>query len=182
MSAPSTDTAAVRGYLLEVETPDALLAAAETVRDAGYTSWDTFSPFPVHGMDRAMGIRPTRLPLFVFGGGATGAILGWALQHWTNAVDYPFLISGKPLSWLPAQIPVIFELTILLAAFGAFVGMLAMNKLPRFVHPLFSSARFARATNDRFFLAIEADDPKFDETGTRELLAGLGEVEEVTDE
>jgi hypothetical protein len=173
VSAPETAETTLAGYLVEFEDPDALLAAAAKVRDEGYTRWDTYTPFPVHGIDRAMGIRPTMLPMLALGGGVTGGFLGWILQHWTNAVDYPFLISGKPFSGLPAQIPVMFELTILLAAFGAFVGMLFLNKLPRFNHPVFQSERFARVTDDRFFLAVAADDPKFDRESSRAFLEAL---------
>ncbi len=172
-----------RGYLVEFDTPEAVLAAAEKVRDQGFTKWDTFTPFPVHGMDKAMGIKPTKLPLFVFAGGATGFLLGLLLQWWTNAVDYPFIISGKPLFGLPAAIPVIFELTILLAAFGAFFGMIAFNRLPRFYHPVFTSTRFARVTDDRFFLAVDMQDEKYDEKKTPEFLETLGGCHlEVVDE
>jgi hypothetical protein len=179
VSAPTTETnqgpaPSLRGYLVEFDSPEALLAAARKVREEGFTKWDTFSPFPVHGMERAMGIRATRLPLLVLGGGVTGAVLGRLLQWWTNAHDYPFRISGKPFDSLPASIPVMFELTILLAAFGAFLGMLALNGLPRFYHPVFRSARFARVTDDRFFLAVDADDPRFDRERTRAFLASLG--------
>jgi hypothetical protein len=103
-----------------------------------------------------------------------GCALGAHLQWWTNAIDYPFIISGKPLFGLPAAIPVMFELTILLAAFGAFLGMIAFNRLPRFYHPVFLSERFARVTDDRFFLGVDAEDPRFDETRSREFLESLG--------
>lgn len=178
MTAPETPNPTteprLRGYLVEFETPDALLAAAEKVRDDGWSKWDTFTPFPIHGMDAAMGIKATKLPLFVFGGGATGFLAGMGLQWWTNAVDYPFIISGKPLFGLPAAIPVVFELTILLAAFGAFFGMIVFNRLPMFYHPVFQSVRFTRVTDDRFFLAVDAEDARFDETGTRDFLETLG--------
>jgi hypothetical protein len=178
MTAPATDGDAggpvLHGYLVEFETPEALLSAARRVRDEGFTRWDAYSPFPVHGLERAMGIRSTRLPLVVLGGGVAGAVLGRLLQWWTNAFDYPYRISGKPFDSLPASVPVMFELTILLAAFGAFLGMLAFNGLPRFYHPVFRSARFARATNDRFFLAVDADDPRFDRERTRTFLGSLG--------
>ncbi len=162
------------GALLEFTDPDAMREAAGKVRDAGYENWDAYSPFPVHGLDRKMGIKRTKLPFVVFVGGATGLLAGTLLQYATNAVDYPFVTSGKPLSSIPAWIPVSFELTVLLAAFGAFLGMLAMNGLPRFWHPTFTSKRFARVTNDRFFIGINADDPKFDKKQTVTFLAGLG--------
>ncbi|MHC4470787.1 MAG: quinol:electron acceptor oxidoreductase subunit ActD [Planctomycetota bacterium] len=162
------------GFLVEFDHPEALKAAAQSVRDAGYTAWDAHSPFPVHGLDGAMGVRRTKLPLFVFGGAATGAVVGLLLQWWTNAVDYPQNISGKPFFSLPANIPVTFELTILLAAFGAFVGMLALNRLPQFWHRTFTSDRFRRVTSDRFFISIEAEDPYFDREATPKFLEGLG--------
>jgi hypothetical protein len=169
------------GYIVEFETVDTLIGAAERVRDAGYTRWDAHTPFPLHGLNDAMGLRPTRLPWFVMACGVTGAAVGLALQYFTNAVDYPFLISGKPLFSLPANIPVMFELTILFAAIGAFVGMLAFNGLPELYHALFTQPRFRRVTADRFFISVEARDPQFDPRQTRELLEGLGGtvVEEV---
>jgi hypothetical protein len=128
-----------------------------------------------------MGIHRTRLPLLVAAGGATGLAGGILLQWWTNAFDYPFLISGKPLFSLPANIPVAFETTILLAALAALVGMLASNGLPQLHHPLFANRRFRRATNDRFFISVEAADPLFDLARTRAFLESLGgvRVEEV---
>lgn len=158
------------GLLAEYTTPGALIAASKQVRDAGYTRWDTFTPFPVHGIDGAMGIRMTRLPWVVLGAALTGMSLGVWLQWWTNAVDYPWIVSGKPFWSLPANIPIIFELTVLFAGITAMVGMLIMNGLPHPSHPLDLKTRFARATDDKFFLLIEARDPKFDEVDTRSLI------------
>lgn len=178
MSAPRTATTESApvfwGLLAEFPDPESLLAACERVRDAGFRRWDAYAPFPVHGLNDAMGIRSTRLPWLVLGAGATGAVGGVVLQWWTNAVDYPFLISGKPLWSIPANVPVAFEITVLLAAITTFVGMLMLNGLPRFRHPLFRVARFRRATADRFFIAVEAADPRFDARGTEELLRSLG--------
>ncbi len=162
------------GLLVEFDNVDALVAAAGRVRDAEYTNWDVHSPFPVHGLDDAMGIRATMLPYIVFMAGAAGAAGALLLQWWTNAFDYPLIISGKPLFSLPANIPVTFELTILLGAITAFVGMLALNGLPQLYHPVFCSKRFRRVTTDRFFIAIEASDPAFDEEQTRAFLGSLG--------
>jgi len=162
------------GYLVEFDTPEALLSAAERVRDAGFRRWDAHAPFPVHGLNDAMGLKPTRLPWLVFAAGVTGAVTGLVLQAYTNAFDYPMLISGKPLFSLPANIPVMFELTILFAAIAAFVGMLLMNDLPRPYHPLFRCAAFRRATADRFFISIEAADPRFEGDRTRAFLESLG--------
>ena len=178
---------ALRGLLAEFASPGALITAAEKVRDAGYTRWDTHSPFPVHGIDAAMGIRRTRLPLLVFGLGVIGCLTGLILQWWTNATGpgeipgvpnflqgYDYLISGKPKFSLPANIPVIFETTVLLAALAAVFGMLAMNNLPRFHNALFRSERFRRVTTDRFFVAIDARDAKFDAAATTGFLESLG--------
>jgi hypothetical protein len=167
-------TQPIYGLLGEFDNPDGLVAAAEQVRKAGYTRWDVHTPFPVHGLDDAMGIRATRLPWIVLAAGLSGAGLAVLLQWWTNAVDYTFIISGKPYFSLPANIPVTFELTVLFAAVTAFVGMLALNGLPQLYHPLFGNDRFRRATSDRFFVVIEADDPQFDPRRTRDLLVSLG--------
>jgi len=162
------------GYLIEFEDTHTLYHACEKMRDAGYQHWDAHTPFPVHGLNDAMGLKPSRLPYIVLGGGLTGLGLALLMQWWMNAHDYPYLISGKPIFSLPANIPIIFELTVLLAAFGAFFGMLAINRLPRFHHPVFHSARVARATDDGFFISIEASDPLFDPAGTRRLAESLG--------
>ena len=162
------------GLLAEFATPEDLLEAATAVREAGYTRWDAHTPFPVHGLDRAMGLRESRLPWIVFFAGLTGTGAAVLMQWWMNAVDYPFVIGGKPLVSLPAQVPIAFEVTILFAAIACVVGMLLFNGLPRFHHPAFRSARFRRVTTDRFFLAIEASDPQFDVQRTGELLVSLG--------
>lgn len=182
MSAPERSNG-LYGILAEFEGPKALLLAAERVRDAGYKRWDVHTPFPVHGMDAAMGLRPTILPWLVFGAGATGALGALLLQWWTNAFDYRFIISGKPFFGLPAAVPVAFELTILLASLAAFLGMLGLNRLPEWYHSLFNSERFRRVTTDGFFLSIEARDAAFDRKATAELLDSLGavHVEEVED-
>lgn len=187
--------AAPRTYALLAEFPDvdSVMSAAEKVRDAGFDQWDMHSPFPIHGADRAMGIRPTLLPWLVLGGGLAGLAGGLFLVWWINATQvpglpasaqgYPFLISGKPIFSLPANIPIIFETTILLAAFGAVFGMFALSGLPMLYNPLFKCVRFRRVTADRFFIVIGADDPKFDPHATRQFLASLGAtaVEEVDD-
>jgi hypothetical protein len=168
------------GYLVSFNTVDDLLAGAEKVRDAGYTRWDSHTPFVVHGLDAAMGIRPTILPYIVFFGGLTGTVFGLLLQWFTNAYDYPFVISGKPIFSLPANIPVAFETTILFAAISALVGMLALNGLPQLFHPLHTSRGLKKATDDHFCISIQAADPVFDRNSTKELLESLGgEVEEV---
>ena len=161
------------GYLAEFDDVGEIIDAAEKVRDAGYRRWDVHSPFPIHGIDEAMDIRPTILPWLVLAGGLVGLGGGLLMQWWMMAHDYPYMISGKPYFSLPAFIPVIFECTILCAAFTAVFGMLLLNKLPTHYNPILKSERFRRVTNDRFFISIDATDPKFDETQTMELLKSL---------
>ena len=160
--------------LAEFETAEELMSAAEKVRDEGFKRWDCHTPYPVHGLDGAMGIRPTILPWLVLGGGLTGFTGGLIMQGWMNGISYPFLISGKPFFSIPASIPVAFELTILLSAFGAFGGMLALNGLPKMFNPLFRSDRFRRATADRFFISIEARDRRFDAPANASFLREIG--------
>ncbi len=183
----------VYGLLAEFEEVGCLLHAAKTVRDAGFKQWDCFTPFPVHRLDEMMGSRPTRLGWIVFICGLAGFVGGLGLVMWTMASHveaaptfvqgYRYQVSGKPFASLPAFIPVIFETTILLASFGAVFGMLIRNRLPRLYHPLFKSEAFRRATDDRFFLAVEADDPKYDpaELPQRLTEAGAVNVEVVED-
>ncbi|HPF36337.1 DUF3341 domain-containing protein [bacterium] len=161
------------GYLAEFTEPGDLLEAAAKVRDAGFEHWDCHTPFPLHGLDDAMGVKGTKLPLLVLGGGLTGLTLAALMQWWMNAVDYPFWISGKPFFGVPAAVPVMFELTVLFSALTTFFGMWILNGLPRHHHPLFSSARFKRATADRFFISIEARDRRFHPEKTREFLESL---------
>jgi len=162
------------GYLVEFETPGELMAACEKVREAGYSRWDAHSPFPVHGLDRAMGLRSTILPWLVMGGGVVGCLTGLALQWWTNGQNYQFTISGKPFWSIPSNIPVTFELTVLCAALTGFLAMVVLNGLPRYHHPVFASDRFRRATIDRFFVSIESNDPLFDRERTGSFATSLG--------
>ena len=164
------------GLLAEYESVDAILKAARAVRRAGFTRWDVHSPFPIHGIDYAMGIRPTVLPWLVLCGGLTGLASAILLQWYCNAYDYKFLISGKPIWSLPANIPVIFECTVLCAALTAVFGMLGLNRLPQLYNPLFKSERFRRVTNDRFFIVIDATDPEFDEADTTKMFKELGAI------
>jgi hypothetical protein len=171
-----TEPAQLVGLLAEYETVDDVVGAAEAVRKAGYLRWDVHTPFPIHGIDHAMGTRPTVLPWIVLCGGLFGLVGGLVLQWFCNAYDYPFLISGKPLWSLPANIPVIFELTVLCSALTAVFGMLALNRLPMLYNPLFRIDRFRRATDDRFFIFIDASDPKFDDVRGTSLLKEMGAV------
>lgn len=167
----------VYGVLAEYEDVISLLAAARKVRDAGYKQWDTYTPIPIHGLDEAMGIRRTLLPWVVFGAGVTGGLLAFLMQWWMNGINYPFVVSGKPLLSVPAFIPIVFEVTILFSAIMTLVGMLMFNKLPALYHSVFRSRAFAsRVTTDRFFIGIEARDAAFDLARTREFLASTGSV------
>jgi hypothetical protein len=168
------NTAKFYGLMAEFDSPAAILAAAEKVRAAGYRRWETFTPFPVHGMDRVGGYRNSLVGWFalVFGGGAFAATLG--LIWFTNAFDYPLIVGGKPMFSPPMSFVPAYILMVLGAAVGAFAGMLILNGLPRLHHPLLARTRFAQASRDKFFLVIGASDPKFSETETRRLLETLG--------
>ncbi|WP_417385118.1 quinol:electron acceptor oxidoreductase subunit ActD [Gimesia sp.] len=165
------------GLLAEFDDPHALIEASKKVRDAGYSKWDTHTPFPIHGIDEAMGIKMTILPWIVACCGLTGGTIAIGMQYWMNAVDYPFLISGKPLFSIPACIPITFELSVLLSAFGAFLGMLGLNQLPKLYNPMFKSQAFRRVTNDRFFISMDAKDAKFSEIDTGEFLKSLNPLQ-----
>lgn len=162
------------GALARFEDPGKLLRACENVRDSGFTRWDAHSPFPVHGLDRAMGMRPTILPWIVVVMGLGGAAAAMALQGWISAVAYPLVISGKPFFSWQAFVPVTFEVGVLMGALAAVFGMLGLSRLPMHNHPLFTSKEFERASDDGFFISIESWDPKFDPTATPKLLETLG--------
>ena len=165
------------GVLARFAGPRELLRACERVRDAGYRRWDAHTPFPVHGLDRAMGLAASRLPWIVLLLGLAGAAGGMLLQWWVSARAYPLVISGKPLFSWQAFVPVTFELGVLFGALGAVFGMFALNQLPTLYHPLFHSETFARATDDGFFVSIEAWDPEFDVEATTALLRSAGAID-----
>jgi hypothetical protein len=152
---------------------DALIAAAEKAREAGYVRMDGYSPFPVEGLDEAIGVKPTKLPLIVLLGAIAGGVGGYLMQYWMEGIDYPKNVGGRPLISWPAFIPAIFELTILLGSFAAVIGMLALNGLPMPYHPVFNVNHFRTASRDGFFLCIESDDAKFDLEGTKRFLETL---------
>jgi hypothetical protein len=166
------------GLVAEFDGPDSLIEAAARVREAGYRRTDAFSPFPVHGLAEAIGLRSTRVPMIVLIGGITGGITGYLLQYLTSVYLYPMNVAGRPVfSWIPS-VPIVFELTVLFAAFGAVLGMLALNGLPQPYHPLFNVPSFREhASRDRFFIAIESLDPKFKLEETRQFLESLGPKE-----
>ncbi len=165
------------GVLAEFANPADLMDAAAEVRDAGFKHFDTYSPFPIHGMDDAMGLKPSKLGWIVLGHGILGLLGGIALQSWAMSIAYPMHISGKPFLNFPAFVPVGFALVILLAAFGTFMGLFFLCKLPRLHQPLFNSERIVKATDDGFFLCIEAADPAFSEKKTVEFLKKIGATE-----
>jgi hypothetical protein len=174
--------AAVHGLMAVFETPADAMQAAARVRDAGFTRWDVFTPYPVHGMDRAMGLRNSRVGWFSFVGGVTGYTTGMLMIWFMNAVDYPLLVGGKPMFSPYSAFPPSYELTILFGAFGALLGMLILNRLPRLHHPLLKNRRFcAGATHDKFIVVIEATDPRYAEAEVRRLFeeAGSRHIEQV---
>jgi hypothetical protein len=166
-------TAPIYGLIAEYETPEALLEATHRAYDAGYRRMDAYAPFPVEGLAEALGSHSTRVPLIVLIGGLLGCIGGFYLQYWVHVVDYPLIIGGRPLNSWPTFVPVTFELTILIAALFAFFGLLALNGLPMPYHPVFNVEQFQLASRNRFFLCIEADDPKFDVSETRRFMETL---------
>jgi hypothetical protein len=165
------------GVLAQFADADKLVAAAQKVHAAGYREVEAYSPLPVEGLAEALGFRRTRLPLVVLLGGIVGCVCGWALQYWTNVIDYPLNVGGRPLNSWPSFVPVIFEMTVLVAALSAVLGMLAMNGLPRPHHPLFGIRQFDRATQDSFFLCILARDPMFHPQSVRQFLERLAPME-----
>lgn len=172
------------GILAEVRNPKELIDIAETIAESGYQRFDTFSPFPIHGMDKAMRLNKSKLGWIVAGHGILGLVGAFLLIYFTMVIDYPLNISGKALANIPAWIPVMFELTVLLSAFGAVFGMFFLNGLPKLNHPLFNSENFKKATDDGFFVCIESDDPQFEESKVENLLqkAGATNIQKIFDE
>jgi len=160
--------------MAEFQTPADILHAAEKVREEGFRNWDVFTPYPIHGMDRAMGLKNSKVGWFSFIGGCTGYTTGMLLIWYMNAYDYPIVIGGKPMFSPFYSFPPSYELTILFGSFGALLGMLFLNRLPRLHHPLLKNRRFALATHDRYFMVIEANDPKYRQAETQRLLETLG--------
>lgn len=169
------------GLVAVFETPAAITRACEGLRDAGYRAFDAHTPFPVHGLERAMGLRASRLPFIVLACAILGGAGALALQTWVHSFAYPQIIGGKPFFALPAYVPVTFELTILFSAFGTFFGVWGLCRLPRLLHPVMRHPSFVRVSDDRFLISVEAKDPKYEQESTRALLAQLGgtEIEEV---
>ncbi len=164
----------IYGAVAEFSTPEDLVAAAQAMRKDGFTRMDACTPFPVHGIDDALGIKPSRLGWYVMVAGFIGMVFALWLQWWTGAVDYPLTVGGKPFFAFEPSIPITFELTVLLAAFTAVIGMFVMNGLPSLYHPLFNHERFTKVTDDKFVLAVEATDPRFHVDSTPSQLLRLG--------
>lgn len=165
------------GVIAEFENPSDLVAAARRVYSLGYRRINGYSPYPIEELSEAIGFTRTSLPLIVFIGGLIGGIGGFLMQYYIEVIDYPINVGGKPYNSWPAFIPITFEMTVLVAAFSAVLGMLVLNKLPQPYHPVFNLPNFALATRDRFFLAVEANDAKFNHAEVVELLKSLNAVE-----
>ena len=174
MSETGSDT---YGLMAEFATPDDLLEAAKRTYGKGYRTIDAFAPLPIHGLAAAIGFNRTNLPVFTFICGLVGAVVGYGMQYWIQVVDFPLNIGGRPLHSGPMFIPVTFEMTILFAALGTFLGLWILNGLPMLYHPVFNVAGFERASQDGFFLCIESADPLFDAEGTTSFLEDLNPVE-----
>lgn len=170
--------------LARFSNPAELIEAAKQVRDAGYEKFDCHSPFPIHGMDDAMGLKRSPLGFIVGVMTLTGAAVGMGLQYWTSTIEYPLIISGKPFFSWQAFFIITFALFVLFGAFGSVLGMFHLNRLPRLHHPLFYSKQFERVTDDAFFVSIEAEDEKFDEKQTKAFLDSIGgsDLEVITGE
>ncbi|MBI3880182.1 MAG: DUF3341 domain-containing protein [Verrucomicrobia bacterium] len=173
MSAPVSNPTPF-ALLAEFDNPAAAMHAAEKIRDAGFRRWDVHTPFPVHGMDDAMGLKDSKVGYFTFLGGITGFTSGMLMIWYMNGFDYRIVVGGKPLFSPLFPFPVCYELTILLSAFGSLFGMLFLNRLPRLYHPLLKNRRFAGATHDKFVIVVETADAKYSPTETRKLLEAAG--------
>lgn len=173
----------IYGVLAEFKNPKELVDAASAVEKSGYNKYDTYAPFPIHGMEKAMGLKNSPLGWIVLGAGLTGMIGILALMIWVMGYEYPMNISGKPYINIPIYVPITFEITVLLSAFAATFGMFALNKLPRFHNPLFNVERFKKASDDGFFICIEAKDDLFSEEKVSSLFqsAGATHIETVYD-
>lgn len=173
--------AKVHGLVAVFETTGAIYRAAEKVRDAGFKRWDVITPFPIHGLDDAMGLKRSFVPVFAFVGGMCGFFGGMLMIAYQNWIDYPMVVHGRPYFSPLSSFPVAYALTILLAAIGSIIGMFIMNRLPMHYHPVLKWDKAHYATDDKFLLIIESTDPKYDREKTRQMLEELGgkEIEEL---
>lgn len=161
------------GLMAEFDAPEQLIEASRKVYEAGFRQMDAYTPFPVEGLPEAVGFKKSKLPLIVLIGALVGGTLGFAMQYFASVIHYPLNIGGRPLNSWPSFLPITFEMTILVAAFSAVLGMFALNGLPQPYHPVFNVPRFALASRDRFFLCIESEDEKFDPEETKKFLESL---------
>jgi hypothetical protein len=161
------------GLMVEFLAPEDLLSATRTARQAGYRDMDAYTPYTVEGLATELGMRKTRIPSVVFIGGLVGAGFGFFMQYYAMAIDYPLNVGGRPYNSWPVYIPITFEVMVLVASLSAVIALLYLNGLPQPHHPLFYVPEFERASQDRFFLCIEATDPQFDRIATEQFLAGL---------
>jgi hypothetical protein len=164
---------AIFGVMAEFQKPEEVLEATRRARQQGFTCMDAYTPYPVEGLASELGLRHTGIPFVVLAAGLVGAVVGFFMQYYTSAIDYPINAGGRPYNSWPAFIPITFEVMVLVAGFAALLGMLLLNGLPRPYHPVFNVPRFVEASQYRFFLCIEASDPKFDREGTKQFLSGL---------
>lgn len=169
------------GIIAEFKNPKELIDVAKTMSKSGFSKFDTFSPFPIHGMDKAMKLKKSKLGWIVLGHAFIGFFGALAMMYFMAVMDYPMNISGKPFFNAPAWVPITFELTVLLSSFGAVFGMFFLNGLPRLNNPLFNVERFKKATDDGFFACIEAEDDMFEADKVKKLFeeAGATHIEEV---
>jgi ActD protein len=169
----------IHGLMAEFATPEAILAAARRARAEGYRDVEAYAPYSVEGLAEELGMRRTGIPSIVLGAGLAGAGVGFLMEYWSMAVDYSFDVGGRPFNSWPVYLPICFEVMVLVASFSALLGMMFLNGLPKLYRPVFHVPGFVRASQDRFFLCIEATDPRFDLERTRQFLAGLGAAEVV---
>jgi hypothetical protein len=167
----------IYGLMAEFRAPEDILRATRRTRREGYTVMDAYTPYPVEGLAAELGLGRTRIPFVILMAALVGAATGFFMQWYTASVDYPLDVGGRPLNSWPAFLPITFEVAVLVSGIAALLGMLLLNGLPRPYHPTFNVPSFERASQDRFFLCIEASDPKFDREGTKQFLATLGPTE-----
>lgn len=167
-------TKTLHGLGAEFSSAGALLHAAQKIQSLGFRRWDVYSPFPIHGMDQAMNFKRSKVSLFSLLGGCTGLTTGFVLIYYTSAINYPLIVQGKPYFALEPSLPIFFELTILLTAFGTILGLLLLTLMPRLHHPVFNWDRFKKVSDDGFFLVLESADPRFDAQASRKLLHEIG--------
>ncbi|HLJ94169.1 MAG TPA: DUF3341 domain-containing protein [Gemmataceae bacterium] len=167
----------LHGLMAEFTTPEEILVATRRAQERGYRHVEAYTPYAVEGLAEALGMRRSRVPFVVLVAGLVGAGVGFFMQYWSMAVDYPFDVGGRPPNSWPVFIPITFEVMVLVASFAALFGMLFLNGLPKLYRPVFNVPGFARATQDRFFLCIETTDPRFALETTRQFLEELHPVD-----